>query len=271
MLNTAAASIGLLAATAGHRIASRGLRMPLQASNNLIQCQQVRFARKTFKLKNYYGLAPLYTDNMYNQAVEEGRLDDLSYKQIRFNLLWETNSPLQDETLEKYLRYMQRDGRRHLMYELLHKTFYEIKTKQFRKLNKLEAKKAAAAAAGKDSSESITDEETNEETIELNPLKLFHTAVENCKPYVIVTKIKRGGAIYQVPVPVKRGESEWLAMKWLNDLVKERPKRRVRHYHEELAQEIIDAANNQGKVVKKKDDLHKLAQANKAYAHYRWG
>lgn len=60
-------------------------------------------------------------------------------------------------------------------------------------------------------------------------------------------------------------------LKWLNDFVKERPKPRFMYYHEELAQEIIDAANNRGKVVKKKDDIHKLAQANKAYSHNRWG
>uniref|UniRef100_A0A6G1S5L5 28S ribosomal protein S7, mitochondrial n=1 Tax=Aceria tosichella TaxID=561515 RepID=A0A6G1S5L5_9ACAR len=270
LTTTSAASIAAL--TAGCRIASRGLS-PVQTRSNLIQCQQVRFARKTFALKYRYGLRPLYTDHLYNEAVEQNRLDDLSYQQIRFNLLWETNSPLQDDVVERYLRYMQRDGRRYLLYELLHKTFYEIKTIQYKRFKKLEAKKAASSANSqeKDTQKKTALDTGDEESLELNPVQLFHMAVDNCKPYVITTRIKRGGAVYQVPTPVRRGESEWLAMKWLNDLVKERPKPRVRHYHEELAQEIIDAANNRGKVVKKKDDMHKLAQANKAYSHYRWG
>lgn len=273
LAHTSASSVAVL--TAGCRIASRGLS-PLQTRINLVQCQQVRFARKTFGLKHRYGFRPLYTDHMYNDAAEQGRLEDLSYQQVRFNLLWETNSPLQDDVVEKYLRYMQRDGRRWLLYELLHNTFYEIKTIQYRRWKKLEAKKAAAAAAAaskdgknkKAAQASLSDDD--EESLELNPVQMFHTAIDNCKPQVLTTKIKRGGAVYQVPTPVKWAHSEYLAMKWLNDLVKERPKPRVKHYHEELAQEIIDAANNRGKTVKKKDDIHKLAQANKAYSHYRW-
>ena len=211
---------------------------------------------------------------MYNEAVEKGQLEDLSYKQVRFNNKWETNSPLQDDVLERYLRYMLHDGRRHLMYELLHNTFYEIKTIQYRRLKKLEAKKAADSTtkAGKATKKKPEDtsEDDEMEKVELNPMSLFHTAIENCSPYVITSRIKRGGAIYQVPTPIGPVHSEWLAMKWLNSMVKDRPKPRVKHYHEELAQEIIDASQNQGKVVKRKDDIHKLAQANKAYSHYRW-
>lgn len=205
---------------------------------------------------------------MYERAVEEDQLDELAFKQIRFNLLWEANSPLQDNVLERYLRYMQRDGRRFLQYELLHNTLYEIKTIQYRRRRKMLEAKSQSESGDKKSRTELDDDS---DTIEMDPMKLFHKAVDNCKPYVITSKIKRGGATYQVPTPVKRGESEWLAMKWLNDLVKDRPKPRKRHYPEELAQEIVDAANMTGKVVKKKDDLHKLAQANKAYSHYRWG
>lgn len=219
--------------------------------------RQVRYRRKTFQLEFRYGAVPIFTDI---EKLESDQLQDLSFQTVRFARIWENNSLFFDQLYDKYLRHIMRDGRRWLMDELLHNTFYEIKIIQFNRLRKLKEKQQRNDPLGE-----------QEETIETNPLDLFKKAIENCKPMVITRKVKRGGAIYQVPYPLSSQQSEWYAMRWLNDTVKDRPKPRKKHYHEVLAQEIIDAANGQGKVVKKKEDLHRLAQANKAYAHYRWG
>lgn len=287
------------------KMANRLAGQTLLNKSNNIQCQQVRFGRKTFALKHRYGIAPLYSDHMFNQAIEQDQIEDLSFERVRFCQLWETNSPLKDDVYELYLRYMMRDGRRYLMYELLHETFYHIKLIQFkRKMGEMkraaaelekkqkkdkkgdkvlseglssESSKAASSQSAKKtetittSADNIKDNENDEEGVVVDPMLLFHQAIQNCKPAVVTNKIKRGGATYQVPTPITDKQSTWLAMRWLNDTVKERPKPRVRHYYEDLAQEIVDAAQNRGKVVKKKEDLHKLALANKAYAHYRWG
>lgn len=232
--------------------------------------QQVRTV-KQFSLQYRYGAEPLYTEPKHQGSIDQDGLESLSYKEIRFARLWETNSPLQDDVLEKFLRHMMHDGRRDLMYELLHKTFYEIKMAQFgRQLKKRRAAEEAAAKRNKTDNEPENDSDETKE-IELNPMVLFHRAIENCKPLVITQPVRRGGATYQVPFPLKASQSEYLAMKWLNDMIKDRPKPRKNHYYEELAWEIIEAAQGRGKVVKKRDDIHKLAQANKAYAHYRWG
>lgn len=240
-------------------------------------CQQVRFAPKTIGLKYRYGLPPLYTDHKYLEAVEdENIMSDLAYEDIRFASLWETNSPLQDDVVEKYIRFMMTsEPRRELIYELMHKTFYEIKRIQYKRYlrskREQEEKKSNTQNDKKKRVTSKENEDDQDNELEMNPVVLFHKAIDNCKPLVITQKIRRGGATYQVPFPISANQSEYLAMKWLDTTIKERPKPRKRHYYEELAQEVIDAASGRGKVVKKRDDIHKLAQANKAYSHYRWG
>ena len=106
-----------------------------------------------------------------------------------------------------------------------------------------------------------------EKKTKTDPLKVFRTALDNIKP-VIETKSRRvGGATYQVPVEVRPDRKMSLAMRWLISY----PRDRKEHSMEErIAAELIDAANNRGAAVKKKEDTHKMAEANKAFAHYRW-
>ena len=100
-----------------------------------------------------------------------------------------------------------------------------------------------------------------------DPLKLFRTALENIKP-VIETKSRRvGGSTYQVPIEVKPDRRVSLAMRWLISFARSRKENTM---EERLAAELIDAANNRGLAVKKREDTHKMAEANKAFAHYRW-
>jgi len=100
-----------------------------------------------------------------------------------------------------------------------------------------------------------------------DPLKMVEKAVENVKP-VLETKSRRvGGATYQVPVEVPLHRSTSLAVRWL---VRNARERGGKSMEEKLAAEIIDAVNNRGGAVKKKEDTHKMAEANRAFAHYRW-
>ena len=100
-----------------------------------------------------------------------------------------------------------------------------------------------------------------------NPLKLFEKAVENTKPLLEVRSRRVGGSTYQVPVEVRYERKTALAIRWLIGYAKQRPEKGMMN---KLAGELIDAANMRGAAIKKREDTHRMAEANKAFAHYRW-
>ena len=100
-----------------------------------------------------------------------------------------------------------------------------------------------------------------------DPLKVFKKAVENVKPTLEVKSRRVGGANYQVPVEVNQYRKQSLAIRWLLLYARTRAGKRM---VDKLAEELLDAANNRGGARKKKDDVHRMAEANKAFAHYRW-
>ena len=100
-----------------------------------------------------------------------------------------------------------------------------------------------------------------------DPLELFETAVKNATPLVEVRARRVGGATYQVPMEVRPERRMALAMRWLVGYARKRGEKTMR---ERLAAELSDAANNRGAAVKKREDTHKMADANRAFAHYRW-
>jgi len=100
-----------------------------------------------------------------------------------------------------------------------------------------------------------------------DPLKVFKSALENVKPVIEVKSRRVGGATYQVPVEIRPQRKMALAFRWLIGYSKSRSERTM---SEKLAAELMDAANNTGSSIKKKEDTHKMAEANKAFAHYRW-
>jgi small subunit ribosomal protein S7 len=100
-----------------------------------------------------------------------------------------------------------------------------------------------------------------------DPLKVFKKAVDNVKPSLEVKSRRVGGSNYQVPVEVNPARRTSLALRWLIGFARKRPERGM---VQKLASEIMDAANLRGGAVKKKEDVHKMAEANKAFAHYRW-
>jgi len=109
--------------------------------------------------------------------------------------------------------------------------------------------------------------ETVKEKTSQDPMEVFEKAMENIKPALEVKSRRVGGANYQVPIEVKADRSQALALRWLSQYA------RLRGGHsmaENLANEIIDASNGVGAAVKKREDTHRMAEANKAFAHYRW-
>jgi small subunit ribosomal protein S7 len=108
----------------------------------------------------------------------------------------------------------------------------------------------------------IIQEKTKED-----PLKVFEKSVGNVKPIIEVKSRRVGGATYQVPQEIRPERRTALAIRWLIAYAQERSEKSM---EEKLAAELLDAANNRGGAIKKREDVHKMAEANKAFAHYRW-
>jgi small subunit ribosomal protein S7 len=108
----------------------------------------------------------------------------------------------------------------------------------------------------------VIEERTREE-----PLKIFHRALENVQPLVEVKSRRVGGATYQVPVEVRPERRMALAMRWVVIFARQRPGKSMR---DKLANELIEAAHKRGNAVKRREDVHRMAEANKAFSHYRW-
>ena len=99
------------------------------------------------------------------------------------------------------------------------------------------------------------------------PITVFNEAINNIRPTVEVRSRRVGGATYQVPVEVKSKRSQALALRWLIDASR---KRKDKHMSDKIFNEIYDAYQNKGSAIKKKEDTHKMAESNKAFAHFRW-
>ncbi len=100
-----------------------------------------------------------------------------------------------------------------------------------------------------------------------DPVKIFHDALENVKPAIEVRSRRVGGATYQVPIEVRTDRRLALAIRWLIETARARSENTM---VERLSGELLDASNNRGAAVKKREDTHRMAEANKAFSHYRW-
>jgi len=137
-----------------------------------------------------------------------------------------------DWLVGKFVNCMMKDGKKSVAERILYKTFDDIERRT------------------KD-----------------DPLKVFKRAVENVKPQVEVKSRRVGGSTYQVPVEVRSDRRTALAIRWIIGYAAKRGERGMTN---KLSAEFIDAANNRGSAVKKKDDTHRMAEANKAFSHFRW-
>ena len=124
-----------------------------------------------------------------------------------------------------------------------------------------EGKKTVAQGIFYDSMDKIRERSGDD------PLKLFKKAVENVKPLLEVKTQRVGGANYQVPIEVPNNRRTSLAIRWIVTQARTRPEKGM---PKKLANELNDAANMRGGAIKKRDDVHRMAEANKAFAHYRW-
>jgi small subunit ribosomal protein S7 len=108
---------------------------------------------------------------------------------------------------------------------------------------------------------------TIEQRSKSDPVKLFHAALDNVAPAIEVRSRRVGGATYQVPVEVRPDRRQALAIRWIINAARARNEQTMQ---QRLSAELLDAANNRGTAVKKREDTHKMAEANRAFSHYRW-
>lgn len=179
---------------------------------------------------------------------EKGELDQLSEVPVRAALVYQSLTALSDPLHEKFICHIMRDGKKEVARRIFAKGFEKIKRIQVERYN-------------------LADEE-EKKSIVLDPRVLFAQAIENCRPLLELMRVKRGGTNYDVPRPVTEKKSYWMAMKWIKETIREQDG--ALGFHNKFAWEILDAAANTGRVVKKKQDLHKQCEANRAYTSYRW-
>ncbi|GIL41900.1 30S ribosomal protein S7 [Roseiterribacter gracilis] len=137
-----------------------------------------------------------------------------------------------DHTLAKFMNVMMYDGKKSIAESIVYDALERIQTR-----------------------------------VRQEPLPVFHQAIDNVRPYVEVRSRRVGGATYQVPVEVRPDRSLALAIRWLITASRARSERTMM---ERLSNEIMDAAQQRGSAIKKREDTHRMAEANKAFSHYRW-
>ena len=156
----------------------------------------------------------------------------------------QSSSFLYDELATKFINCMMWDGKKYLSQKLFKGALEIIKQKQ------------------------LGQQVAGSKGVELDPMVVFHQAVSNAKPLMGTISVKKGGKVYQVPVGLPENRRRFLAIKWLITAARERKGKAG--MSQNVAAELLDAYNNTGAVIKKKQDLHRLAEVNRAFAHYRW-
>lgn len=140
----------------------------------------------------------------------------------------------QNRLVTRFINRVMKDGKRELAKKLVYKAFTEIRKK-------------------------------NED-----PLKIFEEAIGNVGPYLEVRPRRVGGASYQVPMEVRGDRRQALAIRWIIEAAQKRPNKEYHTFEQKLAAELKDAANNTGEAIKKRNTIRKIAEANRAFAHFRW-
>nr|XP_056713605.1 28S ribosomal protein S7, mitochondrial [Euleptes europaea] len=154
-----------------------------------------------------------------------------------------------DPMISKFTSIMMMGGNKLLARTLMNQTLEAIKRKQLEKY--------------------YNADEKERENIECNPYTIFHQALKNCEPVIGLVTIQKGGRAYQVPTPLKDNRRRFLSMRWMITECREN-KHRKTFMPEKLSNELMAAFHNEGPIIKKKHELHKMAEANRAFAHFRW-
>ncbi|KAJ2946032.1 hypothetical protein O0L34_g4950 [Tuta absoluta] len=209
------------------------------------------------QLRNYprptsfpdYFQNPIFRKEDQAKLIESGELAKIATVPVKPPAAYETSSVYHDPLVDKVINHIMEKGKKKLARDLIEKAFENIKRIQIERYHLASTPEAKAK-------------------IELNPKEVLHKAIANAKPLLQLQPIKRGGITYQVPGPITDKRSLFLAIKWLLEATYE--KERTVHFPEQFAWELLEAASNTGKVIKRKQDLHRQCEANRAYAHYRW-
>ncbi|XP_014220835.1 28S ribosomal protein S7, mitochondrial [Trichogramma pretiosum] len=204
--------------------------------------------------RNYSVFNPTYVKPVFRPEEQEAldqeeELKALSLLPIKPAFTDDTSSEFYDKQVSKFINFLMREGKKERARKALENTFENIKRIQLEKYNK------------------ATDP-AEKEKIELDPRAILRQAIENSTPVLELLKMKKGGQTYQVPVPLTEKRAQFLGMNWLIQAGKD--KQMKVHLSEKLAHELIDAANNEGRVIKKKQELYRQCEANRSYAHFRW-
>jgi len=140
--------------------------------------------------------------------------------------------------------------------------FYSKLISRFINVVMIDGKRSIAESIMYSALDEVTKKTGNE-----NALEVLQKAIDNSRPLLEIKPRRVGGATYQVPIEVKSDRGVSIAMRWLRDFARQKKGKAM---NEKLANEIIEAYKNQGSAVKKREDMHRMAEANKAFAHYRW-
>ena len=214
---------------------------------SLTKCNPTNLARRYSVFPSRY-VEPIYRKDEQEELYKTAEGKQMAHMPIKPAFTGDTSSEFHDALTRKFTNYVMKKGKKELARTLVEKTFESVKMIQLERYNN----------AGPEKRKNII----------LDPKEIFHRAVENCTPILELQKIRKGGIAYQVPVPVDEQRARFLSMNWLIKAAQE--KEGGYSFYKMLAKELIEAANNGGRVVKKKQDLHKQCEANRAYAHYRW-
>ncbi|KAK7602783.1 hypothetical protein V9T40_006757 [Parthenolecanium corni] len=211
---------------------------------------------RLFACPRYYSqypkgaIFPICKEKYIQKAIESGEAETLKKLPIRAAHPTESSFVFNDYTISKLINQVMRDGKKIVARQLVYRTLQRIKNTQVELYNK------------------TTDEEEKAKII-LDPVRILKMAINNGRPLLKLQPLRRGGSIYQIPVPISNVQALSLSMKWLIEAGKEKDMNT--RFVEKFTNEILDAAHNRGRVVKKKIELHKICEANRAYAHFRWG
>ncbi|KAK2586297.1 hypothetical protein KPH14_001547 [Odynerus spinipes] len=217
-------------------------------------------ATKTINLFNLYGsqrcysvfperyIKPIYRKEEQHDLWKSPQVKEILYKFIKPAKTSDTCSEFYDANINLFTNYIMRKGKKNLAISLVQETFENIKRMQLMQYHKADP--------------------NLKDGIELDPKVIFYKAIENCTPVLELQVYRKGGIRYKVPVAIHDQRARFLAMNWLIQAAKS--KDRTVHLPTQLAKEFINAFHNQGRVVAKKQDLHKECDANRAYAHFRW-
>ncbi|XP_055475368.1 28S ribosomal protein S7, mitochondrial [Psammomys obesus] len=217
---------------------------------NLPGITQVRCGRYAPQFRD-----PLVDKESYRKPVAELTKEEKYEQELKKTQLFkaaaatETSSVFADPVISKFTNMMMKGGNKVLARSLMAQTLEAVKRKQFEKYRAASAEEQA--------------------TIERNPYKIFHEALKNCEPIIGLVPILKGGRFYQVPSPLSERRRRFMAMKWMITECRENKPRRTL-MPEKLSHELLEAFHNRGPVIKRKYNLHKVAESNRALAHYRW-